>query len=538
MQNNENSSISDILLRIKEKISHLPKQHRSLYNIRHMLQNDEDIRHMFNQYNIDINNLDFQNFINMQQQQNDFFHQQANLFNQQVNLQNHMAMCHLGFSNHDSYEEGLMQPTSDNTQSKTSYTYHNFSAKDFVGTIVKSAAGSKLGTKAGDYLKVLKETSAGKAAVEKLEALKAWKNKVATIDEELASLNKEIKETMDKISLQSSFTQAEAARLENNAIYQQLKKAEDSVVGKISGLAYEAKKGGTKPTSEIIDDIVKTAQETGVVAPKDVRIFVKNLQNGKYAEALTDVSYGTIDRAKALLGKSDVVANNMKAANELNVKLQEMLQQQTKLLNDKQIAVRQMNKFKDTGIALGATAVSGGAGYLMSKNANPQDSLNTMTQNFSIFDWFRSKEEKAPSVDTVDQKVLAEKQLNDFAALSPTHSALVKVYKETEQYLPTFGDGDEYPNLVLFDDNTKEDFGAIRLNAQEDLYEYDELTGTWRIDNYASKKLIPNIKEQLLKDLEEADYSNAETELGWSHEDAEEVRTYIIKLIESIQNNL
>ena len=139
-------------------------------------------------------------------------------------------------------------------------------------------------------------------------------------------------------------------------------------------------------------------------------------------------------------------------------------------------------------------------------------------RSFSFFDKLRSWADKAnkkidPNYKTEKEVIeerrkqgqqnrLSEERERDskFSNLSRQHKILLDIEKKTNKFLPTWGDGDEYPQLILYKEDSDFPHGSIALGVQnEEIYTWDGKSWT----DYYKKKKIYNLKAELLKSLNE-----------------------------------
>lgn len=171
-------------------------------------------------------------------------------------------------------------------------------------------------------------------------------------------------------------------------------------------------------------------------------------------------------------------------------------------------------------------------------------------KEFGLFDVLRDLADKAnkkidPNYkteaeilkDRSNQKSTNEKELeNKFANLSRQHKVLLEIYKKTIKFLPTWGDGDEYPSLNLnktkydIEDNT---FGDISLGVQnEEVFIWKD---SYWVEEYSGKR-IHNLKSELIKDLNS--YINEWKHITYLDDDeVNEVLNYLENLLKEIKRS-
>lgn len=117
--------------------------------------------------------------------------------------------------------------------------------------------------------------------------------------------------------------------------------------------------------------------------------------------------------------------------------------------------------------------------------------------------WKTEKERSEERFKAIETKRVEEdkKRDEDFAAISPQHKTLLEIERRTSKFLPTWGDGDEYPSLYLI----KEDYpgpglklGDITLGVQfNENFRWDGKT--WIEIFPARNKKIYNLKQELIR---------------------------------------
>ena len=121
------------------------------------------------------------------------------------------------------------------------------------------------------------------------------------------------------------------------------------------------------------------------------------------------------------------------------------------------------------------------------------------------------------------------------SSISRQHKIILDIYNRVSKFIPTWGDGDEYPSLFIntYDEN-RDDFGNICLGCQnEPEYHWN---GKFWIDITDRNRKVYNLKQDILKFLkserkryEKIDYLD--------EEDIKEVLIYLDKLITEISKS-
>lgn len=130
-------------------------------------------------------------------------------------------------------------------------------------------------------------------------------------------------------------------------------------------------------------------------------------------------------------------------------------------------------------------------------------------------------------------------ELNKISSVSKFHPELVKIYKEALKSVPTWGDGDEYPNLhFTYDDDKYYKMGDFHFGYQgEPVYRW---TGNSWLDVSDDRRVV-NIKSDMIKYLKAQkkcyDSIRNENPSDWDIETYNEVVNHIDNIISAINKS-
>lgn len=127
--------------------------------------------------------------------------------------------------------------------------------------------------------------------------------------------------------------------------------------------------------------------------------------------------------------------------------------------------------------------------------------------------------------------------------INPKLLVALDIQEKTRKFLPSWGDGDEYPDFhVTTNTRYEEDFGLICLGWQgEENYKWNKEKNCWEEINttrYTSKgpRRVMNLKQDILKQLE--GYRKEYSEINYlEDEETEDVLRYLDKLIEEVKRS-
>lgn len=139
-----------------------------------------------------------------------------------------------------------------------------------------------------------------------------------------------------------------------------------------------------------------------------------------------------------------------------------------------------------------------------------------------------------------NEKIKKENQEKEFQGISKTHDGLYKTWANTKSLHPSWGDGDEYPSLILNIGYTQgeEDYGGFSLGFQNEP-EYKWINNKWvEVNYYGKPRNIPNLKQDILKFLETEIKEWETIHIKYlEKEDVDEVLKYLKALrLETIKN--
>lgn len=130
----------------------------------------------------------------------------------------------------------------------------------------------------------------------------------------------------------------------------------------------------------------------------------------------------------------------------------------------------------------------------------------------------------------------------DLREINPKLLIALDIENKMKQYLPKWGDGDEYPSFfVQTHYRDEEGFGNICLGFQnEEEYKWNKNKNCWEeIATERTPRRVGNLKQDILKNLNLylKDWKNGNYGGDVDEEDEREVVVYLEKLIEEIKRS-
>lgn len=182
-------------------------------------------------------------------------------------------------------------------------------------------------------------------------------------------------------------------------------------------------------------------------------------------------------------------------------------------------------------------------GLTKNTNRNTIVKLVPKQSSYSFLSGFKNWMKKGNKSSYIKSREEAEQErkrkdqllIKNFCNLSRQHKIIFDIRQRTKHLYPTWGDGDEYPSLILDIED-----GGFRLGWQnEPVYRWKD--NHWERADYDSEKFerVSNLKQSLLKDLEQltrewlSDIDFIEIE----KDEIDEVTTYLNSLIAEVKKS-